>query len=194
MSCITPGTTSPGRLVLSYHDTITGDVHKIGWHFISGVAIGVIPPIRAEAVRLTGLLQPCLTTQLMIDAWSIILPNNTAFYTEALVAPLTGTHGLASGMQRWRSTTVRIEGTAHAPSPGVCYGRTNCVIFNQGALFFAAGQKAFDANSDGAYKTFINSGLNASTFLPADTFGQQADMALLMPVQWNAHAQKELGS
>jgi hypothetical protein len=192
MSCIVPGTTSPGKLFIEYTDATTGYKHRIAWRFITGVDLTNVSLLRTEVVRLKNLMIPCVTSNLLFSLWGITLPNGTTYYTEPFSPVVPGTHAQLASFG-FKSMTVRIEGTAHPPSPGVCFGRTNCVVFHQGALSYRAGDKTHDLTLDAAYSAFVT-GINASTYLPADMFGQQADMLFVAPVQFNAHAQKVVGT
>lgn len=194
MACTPPATRSPGRLVLKY-SAQSGQVrHTIGWHLITGVDLTNIGLLQAEAQRLAGLLAPCCTAAVQIDDWAIQLPDGSTYYTAPLPSAHPGTHATATGMQNWASMTVAFEGVGNPTAPGVCNGKVISRLHCYGAVDFRPFDKFFVAATDAAYTAFITTGLNASTYLPADYYGQQADILLLCPIQWNAHTQRTVGS
>ena len=195
MACTIPTTSSPGSLVLFYQNTDNTTIHTISWHFIDGVDLNNIAVLQVEADRLAGLLKPCMTSRRALIDWGIRLPGGATFYR----APLTtgagnGSHAVASGMQNWYSLTIAFEGKGDAPAAGVCAGRIVSRLHLGGAIDFVPGMKYFDASFDAALTAFIATGLNASTYLPADYWGQQGDVGNTLPVQWNAHTQRKEGS
>jgi len=194
MSCTVPITTSPGRLVLLYIHTGSGERHSIGWNLIAGVDIAGTSFLRTEAHRLGDLLVECIPNVARITDWEIQDATGGTFYTEGYGAGGAGTHVINSQMQPWYSTTVAFTGVATPPAPGVCHGHVISRMHIYGALNFTPGMKIYDATLDAAYEAFITSGLNASTYVPADKYGQQANILLTMPVQWNAFTQGSEGS
>jgi hypothetical protein len=194
MACSPPPTGSPGRLVLHYAAQSGQVRHTIGWHFITGVDLTDIVHLQAEADRLAGLLAACCTAAVTFVDWSIQLPNGSTFYAAPLPSAHVGTHATATGMQNWASMTVAFEGTGNPSAPGICTGKSVSRVHCYGAVNFRPFDKFFTAAADAAYAAFITSGLNASTYLPADAYGQQADILLLCPIQWNAHTQRTVGS
>lgn len=194
MACTVPITSSPGRLLIHYQNTLNSTSHSIGWHFIYGVDLTGISFLQIEADRLATLLKACMNAGFFLDTWSIVLPNGTVYYTAPLTTPGAGTHAVNGNMQEWYSTTVAFIGLGDAPIPGGCKGRITSRLHCGGALNFPPGLRKFDANTDTPLKTFINAGLNASTYLPADFYGQQGNIGILCPVQWNAHTQRREGS
>jgi hypothetical protein len=180
--------------VLIYIHTGSGIRHSIGWNLIAGVDITGTSFLRTEAHRLGDLLADCMATVSRITDWEIQDANGSPFYTEAYGAGGVGNHVINSNMQPWYSTTVAMEGVATPPAPGVCHGHVICRLHTYGALDFPPGMQFFDSSIDAAYATFIDAGLNASTYVPADKYGQQANIQALMPVQWNAATQGSEGS
>lgn len=194
MSCIDPGTRSPGRLVLVYVDNAFSIRHSMGWHFIAGAVITDIVNIRIEANRLAVLAGKCVTSDYTFVDWEIRTPDGNLFYTEPLSPIQVGSHGQATGALRWRSQTLDFEGHGQPGVPGGCHGRISFKMFIGGALLYGVGQKTFAISGDAQMDAFRVTGLNASTWVPADYFGQQGDILPTANVQYNAHAQKVLGT
>lgn len=194
MSCIVPITTSPGRLDLLYQDVSATHIHRLGWNFIAGVDITNHANVDTEAQRLGALLTDCLPSFARLLQWEIILPGGGVYDTGALSGLGPGTHAQNTQMQNWNSTTVAFVGHAHPLLPGYCAGRTVTRLHTWSCLNFVPGSQFFVATGDAPFLAFITAGLNASTYLPADKYGQQADIQPNMPVQWNAHTQKKEGS
>lgn len=192
MPCIVPGTISPGKLFIQYVDTLTGYKHRVSWRLYAGVDITILPILRAEAILLKTALVACVISNLTFTEWGILSPSGSVLYAEGFTPVVAGTHPLLMSYA-FKSPTVRIEGTAHPPFPGACFGRTNFVVFHQGALKYIVGQKSFDLGTDVGFAALV-AAVNASTILPADLFGQPAIMNLLAPVQFNAHAQRVEGT
>lgn len=180
--------------MLVYIHTGSGNRHFIGWNLIAGVDITGTSFLRTEAHRLGDLLVTCMSTVSRITDWEIQDRAGSTFYTEAYGSGGIGTHTINSQMQPWYSTTVAFSGVATPPSPGVCHGHVISRLHTYGALNFTPGMKIYDATTDADYLGFINGGLNASTYLPADKYGQQANILQSMPVQWNAYTQESEGS
>lgn len=194
MSCTPPITTSPGSLVLRYLRTGTGNRHDIGWRLIAGVDITAISFLRTEAHRLGDLLVDCMSIGSRITDWEVKDATGSVFYTEGYGAGGQGTAATNGQMQPWYSTTVCFTGVATPPAPGVCHGHSISRLHTYGVLDFPPGLKVLDASGAPAYLAFITTGLNASTYLPADRYGQQAVIEQSMPVQWNAYTQGSEGS
>lgn len=194
MSCIVPTTTSPGTLDFLYVATTSLAAKRIGWKFIAGVDITNHALIDAEAQRLALLLTDCLPSFARLVGWEVILPGGGVYDTGGFGGLGPGTHNLSGVMQSWHSTTVAFVGHAHPLSPGYCAGRTVTRLHTWSCLDFVPGGHFFDANLDAPFLAFVNAGLNASTYLPADRYGQQADISISLPVQWNARTQRREGS
>jgi len=194
MSCIVPITTSPGKLHLHYLSTTSLIPHKIGWNLIAGVDLTNIVTLTAEAQRLADLLGPACCTIVSIQAFSITLPGGGTWYQAPLPTPVNGTHNASGTMQHWKSTTLAFVGDAQPGSPGECAGRSVSRLHTYAAYNFPPGLKYFDAVTDPDLHDFINNGLNASTYLPADKYGQQVNILTACPCQWNAATQDSEGS
>lgn len=193
MACLEPTTVSPGKLVLHYLAPGIGRM-SIGWHFINGVDLTDVVHIRTEADRIANLLKDCLPPLASITDWSITEGNGFPYYNEPFASAYIGTHTVNGNMQEYYSTTVAFVGHAQAPSPGGCAGRLVSRLHTFGALNFAPGTKFFDASADSPYAHFISNALNASTYLPADGYGQQGNIGGIMPVQFNAAVQRRVGT
>lgn len=194
MPCTDPGTRSPGKLVLYYTLAPAGGEHSTGFNFITSVNINVVGPLQVEADRLAVLVRGCCTNKVTLTDWGIIQPGGHVFYR----APLTtgagvGTHALGGVADYWYSQTIAFTGVGLAGAAGICNGRIIFRVHIQGALSFAPGEKTFNGATDAGINAFIN-GVNASTYLPADFFGQQGDINKICPVQWNAHTQRKEGA
>jgi len=168
-----------------YHGPLTLGDMTIGWHLIAGTDLTNVSLLAAEAQRLANLLGPCVTPIAVFTDFKITLPDGSVYYQAPLATQVTGTHSVANGMQQWFSTTVAFIGVGNQPLPGTCHGRLVSRLHNFGALLYPPGSKFFAAGSDAAYNAFITNGLNASTYLPADFYGQQGEIKKSMPVQWN---------
>jgi hypothetical protein len=194
MPCTPPITRSPGKLELLYAKTGGLIRHSIGWHFIIGVDLSNIALLEAEAQRLAGYMAECLETDMTVADWRIKLPDGSTYYSAPLPAARVGARTTQANMQNYLSTTLCFRGRGNPPLPGVCTGQVSSRLFVGGGFIFSPGSKVFNALSVGATDDFVQLGLNASTYLPADFYGHQADISLLLPIQWNASAQRRLGS
>jgi len=192
-SCTLPITTSPGKLVLMYSQITRGHDHRISWHFIAGVNLTDIPDLRTEAERLADMLADALTAAFRVTGWAIATPSGSIFYEEPFPAPIPGTLAPAAGVADWASTTIAFVGTGLAPAPGVCHGRSISRLFTGASYPMTPGTKTYSAGGTATLQTFIVNGLNASTYVPADVYGQQADILTVCPIQWNAAAQRKWG-
>lgn len=194
MPCLPPATVSPGTLYLVYRATGPLSRLTIGWNLIYGTDLTDIPNLRIEANRLANYIYRCVPPIATFVNWGIRVHGGGVYYEEPLTASLTGTHAVASSMQEYYSTTVAFVGHGLAPLPGGCAGRIISRLHTFGALPFPPGSKSYNAASDAVYQSFITNGLNASTYLAADYYGQQGEVGLIMPVQWNAAIQRRYGS
>jgi len=194
MSCTDPGTTTPGSLVLYYSNTGLGINASVSWNLIAGTDLNDVTNLEAEAQRLADLLGPCMIATVHITDWAIKVHGSGVYYGAPLPTPVVGAHAVNGNMQAWVSTTVAFVGTGNQSAAGVCHGKSISRIHTFGALDFIPRSKFYDASNDAAYLSFVRNGLNASTYLPADAFGQQAEIKLALPVQWNAAYQRRLGS
>jgi len=193
-SCTLPLTTSPGRLALRYIHITQGLSHRIGWSFIAGVSLTDVSDLRVEAERLADLLADCLTANFRFTGWEIQTPGGHTYYTEAFAAPIIGTLTRPTGATDYRSPTICFSGVGLAPAPGVCHGHSISRVFVGDSYLFAPGQKVMTFNLHPELEAFVVGGLNASTYLPADGYGQQADISGEMPVQFNAAVQRKAGT
>lgn len=194
MSCTVPITNSPGKLHLLYNSTTSLVPHSIGWNFIASVNLTDITSLTAEAQRLADLLGPVLPTICSIVAFKLTLPDGSTWYEAPLPTQVNGTHNSAGTMQHWKSTTLAFVGHAQPNAPGECAGETISRLHVYGAYNFAPGVKFFDATLDADLDDWIQSGLNASLYVPADRYGQQANILTNCPCQWNAATQRREGS
>lgn len=194
MACTQPTTRSPGKLELLYAKTGGLVRHSIGWHFILGVDLSNIALLEAEAARLATLLAPVLMTDMTIADWRIKLPDGSTYYAAPLPAAQVGTRTAQLGMQNYLSTTLCFRGRGNPPSPGICVGQVSSRAFIGGGWAIPPAAKSISALSSGVLTDWVDNGLNASTYLPADFYGHQADISYILPVQWNASAQRRLGS
>jgi hypothetical protein len=177
-----------------YTNTHNGTSHTIGWHFIASVDISDVALLQLEADRMVDYLKRATTPATHWDTWSIVLPNGTVYYTANLTTPGNGTHSTNPNMQDWYSTTIALIGLGDAVVPNGCKGRIVARLHTQGALNFTPGLQKFNSSTDSTIDDLITLGLNASTIIPADFYGQQGDIHPLCPVQWNAHTQRKEGS
>jgi len=194
LACTDPATRSPGSLFITYLDLNSTEVHSISWHFLAPVVISNLTALRAEANRLHPYITAMQTNVFQCVDWGIRTPTGHVFHQEPLLTAAPGTHSVASGMQNWRSTTVAFVGRGTAAGAGGCTGRSISRLYIGGALNFRPGDRNKDAAGDAPFGDFVALGLNASTFLPADFYGQSALISDTMPCQWNASTQKRYGS
>jgi hypothetical protein len=193
MACTEPITTSPGRLILYYIKGGIGERFSTSFKFISGVVLTDIADIRTEAERIAGLMAVCLPVDTAVTDWAIGIGGTGIFYAEAFGAPFVGSHTIHGQMQAWLSTTVALVGTGNQSAPGICHGNITARMHTFGTINFAPGTRFYNSADDSAYSHLV-SGLNASTYLPADGYGQQGDIRTILAVQWNAATQDRLGS
>jgi hypothetical protein len=194
LSCNVPITTSPGKLHLLYSSTTTPTFHSIGWNFIAGTNLTDITNLTIEAQRLADLMGPTLVTICSIVQFKITLPDGSTWYEAPLPTAVNGSHNAAGTMQNWHSTTLALVGHAQPNAPGDCAGESISRLHVYSAYNFPPGMKRFDATTDPDLLDFILNGLNASTYLPADRYGQQVNILPSCPVQWNAADQRRVGS
>lgn len=194
MPCLPPATLSPGSLYLVYRSVGPLSRLTIGWNLIFGTDLADIPNLRTEANRLAGYIYKCVPPIATFVNWGIKVHGGGTYYEEPLITALVGTHAVSTDMQEYYSTTVAFVGHGLAPAPGGCAGRIISRLHTFGALNFAPGTRSFDASGNTPYLDFIVRGLNASTYLPSDYYGQQGDIGLIMPVQFNAAIQRRWGS
>lgn len=192
-SCTLPITTSPGKMVIMYSHVTQGQVHRISWNLIAGVDLTGISFLRSEAERLTDLLAAASTNAFRFTGWGLALPGGSIFYEEPFDPVVPGSNPPASGMPDYRSTTITFVGVGLAPTPGVCHGRSISRLFVGAGVPMIPGEKSFVASGIPALQDFIVTGLNGSLYLPADAYGQQADILGVVPVQFNAAVQRKAG-
>jgi hypothetical protein len=192
-SCTLPITTSPGKLVIMYSQITKGHEHRISWHFIHGVNLTDIPDLRTEAERLADLMGEALTAAFRVTGWAVATPDGSIFYEEPFPAPIPGTLPPAAGTADYASTTIAFVGVGLAPAPGVCHGRSISRLFMGASYPMTPGTKNYLATGTAELQAFIVTGLNASTYVPADVYGQQADILSVCPIQFNAAAQRKWG-
>lgn len=193
MPCTDPTTRSPGHLVLIYSDSVSGEIHKMSNRLMLGVDLGNTAVLQAEADAWAAKAFPCVTSNLQFTEWQA-KDNSGAVVNGGLLTggPLVGTHNQTVNAQRWLSQTVDFEGKGHSVPP-YCHGPSRFRLFIQGALLFIRGQKFVSANSDATYKA-MKDFMNASTVVGADFYGQKAVFQDLLPVQFNASAQRRVGT
>lgn len=193
-ACTLPITSSPGKLALIYNHNATALTHRISWNFIAGVDLTAVSLIAAEADRLANLMKLVLTDEFVISNFAILSRSGGVYYEAPLSAAQTGVKPPAAGAAEWASTTLTFVGTGNPPTPGTCHGKSISRLFVGASYLFTPQMKYLPAGGYPGLLDFIVNGLNASLYLPADTYGQQADILTNCPVQWNAAAQRRDGS
>lgn len=193
MACADPGTRSPGHLVLVYNDLTNGEIHKCSSRFLVGIDLGNTAVLQAEADAWAGNVQHCIINNLQLTEWQAKNAAGVVVNGGPLTgAPLVGTHGINVNAQKWLSQTVDFEGKGRSVPP-FCHGPSRFRIFIQGALIFTRGMKYFSAATDASYLGLKNF-MNASTVIGADYYGQKANFVDNLPVQFNASAQRRVGT
>lgn len=192
--CTLPITTSPGKLALRYIQLTTGISHKISWHFIAGVNLTDVSDLRTEAERLADLMADALTASFRVMGWEIQDPSGSPYYDESFPTPIVGTLSPAAGAADWCSPTICFTGVGQAPAPGTCHGHSISRLFTGDSYLFLPGDKTLNAGAHAPLLAFIQTGLNTSTYLPADVFGQQANILTACPCQFNAAVQRKYGT
>lgn len=190
-TCTPPTTHSPGFLFVRYtHNLLV--THTARWAFIVGVDITDTVNLRIEANRLAAAMADALTNHFEVTDWGILDQFGDHYYEEPFASAYTGTKGAAAGAEDYYSKTITLTGRGNATSPGVCSGQTRSVLFVGNTYQFAPFEKRFISTSDVDYNGY-RLAINASTYLPADEYGQQVDFRVSAPVQFNAHTQKRNG-
>lgn len=194
MSTCTMGSNrSPGHLFLDYIHTTQALPHKCSVRIIFGVDITDIINLRIDANDWALKVAGCMTTALRIDGWGVRASDGSFTYAEPFATSYLGLHGVTSGMQDARSSTLTFTGRGFPAIPGNCTGPARLVIHTGAAYLFTPGLKSI-ANG-------VDTGLDAlAAFLLthediwADYYGQPAGVNGKYPVQYNATVQKRFGT
>lgn len=192
MPCTPPPTSSPGYLYLAYNQSVIA-FHTARWAFIDGVDITDTVNLRIEANRIAAILVDALQAQFAITDWGILQSDGTHYYSEPFITPYIGTHSAAAGSDDYFSRTITFTGRGNASAPGVCTGQSRSVLFVGNTYQFVRGEKRFAVATDVDLNNYLTA-LNASTYLPADKYGQQVTYGASAPVQFNAHTQRAVGT
>jgi len=191
-TCTPPTTHSPGQLYIRYNHNVLVE-HTASWHFIVGVDLTDTVNLRIEANRIASAMADALTNHFNITDWGILDQAGDYYYEEPFATPYIGLHGAGTGAEDYYSRTITLTGRGNAPTPGVCSGQTRSVLFVGNTYQFTPGQKRFPTTLDVDLNSY-RLALNASTYLPADAYGQQVDFRVSAPIQFNAHTQRKSGS
>lgn len=186
-----PGTVSPGRLLILYHDTF-GLEHNCGANFKLGVDFDDIAAIRTEAEAFaTAAMDMCLSSS-AATGWRITDIDGVFLYEESFDDPIPGGVTPDSGDISSQSTTLGARGKGVGPTVGTGVGTTRTFVFT-GFLQSTGMLNSLWKPGDAGYNSTLIDYLNGSLIVGADRYGQGANYKDSYTVQINAHVQKRYG-
>lgn len=193
MACTQPSTRSLGYVFLDY--TTQGGLtrRRMRLRLTYPVDPSDLATIGAEAALWAADVGPCLPNNCLIENWGTMNPDGTIYHVESLSPQVLGTHATPTGNEDWRSTTVTITGRGQPVSAGQCAGPVRTVLYVSKAFVFHAGQKNIVGGVDTALDT-LRDFLTGNSVLGADYYGNVGNYRSVYPIQFNAHAQRKLGT
>jgi hypothetical protein len=184
-----PTTRSPGKLVLIYMSG--GNQHLTGVRYLSGIAMPDDAQALIDATELANLVKVIMPNTNAITGYRITDPMGATILEGSFATAIAGTHAGGSGPSF--SKTLSFTGKGTAIVSGERVGQTRMALYVYDAYTISAGEKSTSVSGD-PLLAGIKTGLLASVRYWADYYGQKAIVRGLATVQYNAHAQRKLGS
>jgi len=185
-----PDTTSPGALQILY--TVGEIDHVTSANFLSGVDLGSLSAIRAEAVEFANRLSELLTNISFITSWRIVDPDGVSLYEESFGSVIPGARGVGGTEVAAQSMSGTLTGKG-TPDVGLAQGQTRTVVF----LGSFEPEEWIDAKLDLSQSNINFSGLRSflidSELVGADHYGVKATYRNYWTPQLNSHYQKKHG-
>lgn len=182
-----PTTSSPGKLIITYSHLT--DQHKCSYNLVDGHMPGDQAAADAMAHSVAVLMAGIMAHNQTISSYAI----TNAVGDEEFSGPITPAVPVpdVTNDSGYKSASVCFGGRGMAGVPGNSRGQTRVFIYN--GDFPAPGTKKVDFINNQRYSAFA-AGLNAHADVWADFYGQKAVSRGYATVQFNAHAQRVLGS
>lgn len=193
MACIQPATQSLGYVFLDYQTNGNLVPRRMRLRLTYPLSPSDLTTIGAEAVLWAGFVGPCLPNSCLIQNWGTMNQDGSVYHVEALPSLVIGTHVSATGWPDFFSNTVTLTGRGQPTTAGQCAGPVRSVLFVGKGYAFVRGQKSVPHGADAAFDALQNF-LTGNSVLGADKYGNPGTYRGVYPVQFNAHAQRHLGS
>lgn len=184
-----PTTRSPGKLVLIYQ--ANGNQHLTGVRYLHDVTLPTDAEALSDATALANVVKAMIPSTSSITGYRITDPLGATIIEGSFATAIVGTS--TSDTPLWDSKTITMTGKGTPIVAGERAGQTRMAVYTTGAFPIAPGQKVYDVASSVPLAA-LRTHLLASDRYWADYYGQKAIVRGVAPVQFNAHAQRKLGS
>lgn len=193
MICVAPSTRSLGYVFMDYLTNGHIIPHRMRLRLVYPIDPSDLGTIGGEVILWANVIKAILPNTSSIVGWGTMRSDGTVLSVSAFPAPITGTHTAAVGARDVESLTITFTGRGLPVSSTECSGPTRSVAFVGIAFWPTAGQKYYANGTDAALDAVENF-LTGNSVLGADFYGQIASWRSRYPVQYNAHAQRRLGT
>lgn len=193
MACVPPVTRSLGYVFLDYTTNGFALPHRMRLRLTYPIDPSDLTTIEGEAAIWATRVAACLPTNSRVEGWGTMNQDGSVFHIAAWPGPYVGTHAAALGAEDYHSRTITLTGKGAPPSGGVCGGQTRVVLFVGKAFNFIEGQKRVGIGFDGDLDA-LRDFLTGNSVLGADWYGTIGSWRPSYPVQFNAWAQRHIGS
>lgn len=193
MACIQPTTRSLGYVFLDYTTNAGTIERRMRLRLTYPISPSDLSTIRTEAQLWASAVGACSPNSTLYSNWGTMNPDGSVFHVEALAPAVIGTHSSPTGAQAWRSATVSLTGRGEPVAGGQCAGAVRTVLYTGNAFLFVPQQKVIIAGVDTALDT-LRDFLTGNSVLGADFYGNVGNWKGVYPIQFNASAQRRLGS
>jgi hypothetical protein len=184
-----PTTQSPGKIVVLY--TQNSNPHRAGVNYVHDVVLSQAT-CQTDADNLATVLKQFLGDDCDLTSWEATDYAGNVLLTGALTAPGVGTN--SSSGNDWNSATCTFTGKGIPATVGIKASATRLMLFTGATYGPTSGLKSRPISGAGTPPVVLAGFLLDSTRLWADRYGQKATLHGYYTVQFNAHAQKRIGS
>lgn len=193
MPCSQPTTRSLGYVFLDYTTQAGAIARRMRLRLTYPIDPSDLTTIGAEAALWAAAVGSCMPNDVLLENWGTLNQDGTLFHVESLSPQVIGTHTAPVGALNWHSSTVTLTGHGTPLVGGQCAGPVRHVLYTGKAFQFVAGQKVIVAGVDSALDN-LRDFITGNSVLGADFYGNAGNYRGVYPIQYNAHAQRKLGS
>lgn len=189
MSLPEPATHAAGRLVLLYTQ---GPIqHRMSANILTEQNVNVPAGMSAEAHSWATVVAPVLGDDCTITGWEVTSSDGDYLYSQEFSPVYPGTSPQAS--PSFRSATITLIGRATAAPIGYRRGGCRLEMFVGKGMYNVPGTFGLNtADIPGLHNLSLY--LDNSEVIWADKYGQKASCKPRATTQYNAHAQRVLGT